>query len=383
MFFFFPVRDEYGVKRFPIIVTFIIFVNCLIYFIFGFRPNYPQIVEKFGFIPLNFSFKNILTSMFLHGGLFHLGFNMWYLWLLGDNIEDRWGRFNFLVFYLLSGIFASILYSELIPDKFKNIPTIGASGAISGILGSYAVLFPKSRITFKYLIASFWLIRAGEFEIYSYIWLLFWFLMQGLNTLLVSLYKVQSQVAYAAHFGGFLFGAIIGIGSKLYREAKYRENVKLGENMLLQILGEGEKKYYAEEQIKEIENLKKKIMDVIYEDRVLATKIYVDGLKIYPDLCLPEKIQYEIADSLNRYGEKDYALIAYKNFILNYPLSKLADNALFEFGKICFEKGDYEKAKQAFLQIVIFYPYSDAYEEAKYYLEKELPPKFKNFSDYL
>jgi TolA-binding protein len=67
---------------------------------------------------------------------------------------------------------------------------------------------------------------------------------------------------------------------------------------------------------------------------------------------------------------------------LNYPLSKLADNALFEFGKICFEKGDYEKAKQAFLQIVIFYPYSDVYEEAKYYLEKELPPKFKKFSDY-
>ncbi len=373
MFFTFPVRDEYGVKRFPIVVTLIIFINCLVFFIFGFRHDYQQIVLKLGFIPENFSFKNIITSMFLHGSIFHLGFNMWYLWLLGDNIEDRWGRINFLIFYLLSGIFASILYYQLIPDKFRNIPVIGASGAISGILGAYAVLFPKSRITFKYLIAFFWLIRAGEFEIYSYIWLFFWFFMQGLNTFLVSFYNVQSQVAYAAHFGGFLFGLVIGLGWKLYREAKYRENVKLGRNMLLQILGEIKKPSYTIEQISDMENLKKKIIDTIYEDRVLATKIYINGIKNYPNLCLPEKIQYEIAESLNKQGEKEYALIAYKNFILNYPFSKLADNALFEFGKICFETGDYEKAKQAFLQVVIFYPYSDGYEESKYYLEKKLP----------
>jgi len=375
MFFIFPLRDEYGVKRFPVIVTFIIFVNCLIFFIFGFRHNYQQIVLKFGFIPENFSFKNIITSMFLHGGIIHLGFNMWYLWLFGDNIEDRWGRFNFLIFYLLSGIFASILYCELIPQKFYKVPVIGASGAISGILGAYAILFPKSRIDFKYFIWFFWLIRAGEFEIYSYIWLFFWFFIQGVYTLLVSLYSFQSQVAYAAHFSGFLFGAIIGLGTKLYREAKYRENVKLGKNMLLQILGEGEKRHYTDEQIKEIESLKKKIMDVIYENRILATKFYIDAVKNYTDLCLSEKIQYEIADSLNRQGEKEYALIAYRNFILNYPFSKLADNALLEFGKICFEKGDYEKAKQSFLQIVIFYTYSDVYEEAKYYLEKKLPQK--------
>ena len=373
MFYLIPIRDEYGVKRFPIVVTSIIVINSLIFFIFGFRGDYHQIVLKFGFIPKNFLFKTLITSMFLHSGLFHLGGNMWYLWLFGDNIEDRWGRFNFLIFYLLSGIFASILYCVLIPEKFKNIPTIGASGAISGVLGSYAVLFPKSKITFLYGTLRR---RGEEIEIYSYIWLFLWFFMQTLNTLLTFLQIIQSQVAYAAHFAGFLFGAIIGIGSKLYKEAKYRENVKLGENMLLQILGEGEKKYYTEEQIKEIENLKKKIIDVIYEDRILATKFYIDGVKNYPDLCLPPKIQIEIANSLDGQGEKEYALIAYKNFILKYPLSKLADNALLEFGKICFEKGDYEKAKQAFLQIVIFYPYSDVYEEAKYYLEKELPQKF-------
>ncbi|MCM8771492.1 MAG: rhomboid family intramembrane serine protease [Candidatus Omnitrophica bacterium] len=373
MIFTFPIRDEYGVKKFPIVVTLIIFVNCLIYFLFGFSPHYEEIVSNFGFIPEKFSFKNIITSMFLHGGISHLFFNMWYLWLLGDNIEDRWGKFQFFIFYLLSGIFASLLYYELIPAKYRNIPVIGASGAIAGVLGAYAILFPKSRITFKYFI---WLIyiKFGEFEIYASVWLFFWFLLQAINTFLVSIYKVQSQVAYASHFGGFLFGLIIGLGTKLYREVKYRENVKLGENMLLRLL-EAEKKeiVYDSEKNLEIEKLKEKIKSLIYEDRYFATQIYKNGLAKYPELCLPEKYQYEIAESLYRQGDFKNALIAYKNFILNYPLSKLADNALLSFGKICLDLGEYEKAKMAFLQIILFYPFSDVYEESKFYLEKKLP----------
>ncbi|MGC8976346.1 MAG: rhomboid family intramembrane serine protease [Candidatus Ratteibacteria bacterium] len=373
--FFFPVRDEYGVKRFPVIVCLIIFINCLIYFLFGFTPKYKVIVLKYGFIPINFSFKTLITSIFLHGGLLHLGFNMWYLWLFGDNIEDRWGRFNFLIFYLLSGISAGILYSYFIPKKFMKIPVIGASGAISGVLGAYAVLFPKSRITFKYFSI---LIGFGEFEIYSYLWLFFWFFMQALNTLFVSIYKIQSQVAYASHFGGFLFGAIVGIGTKLYREAKYRENVKLGENMLLQILGQKDKILYNMEEIEEIEKIKENIEKTIYEDRYFASQIYKKGIERYPYLCLNEKRQYEIADSLYRQNDYKSALIAFRNFILNYPLSKLADNALLNFGKICLELNEIEKAKLSFLQIILFYPYSDVYEESKFYLEKVLPEKFKN-----
>lgn len=371
MFFTFPVRDEYGVKRFPVIVVLIIIINCLIYFIFGFTSHYKEIVLKYGFIPENFSFKNIITSMFLHGGFFHLFFNMWYLFLLGDNIEDRWGRFNFLLFYFLSGIFASLIYYQLTPPKFKNVPVIGASGAIAGILGAYAILFPKSRITFKYFL---WFIYPnwGEFEIYASVWLFFWFLIQTLNTFLN---KTQSQIAYAAHFGGFLFGMVIGIGNKLYREAKHRENVKSGQNMLLNLLGGKEKRTYTFEEIKEIEKIKKEIEQIIYDDRYTATQIYKNGVNKYPEICLSEKYQYEIADSLFRQGDYDYALIAFKNFILNYPFSKLADNALLYFGKICLQKGEYEKAKLSFLQIILFYPYSDVYEESKYYLEKELPKR--------
>lgn len=200
----------------------------------------------------------------------------------------------------------------------------------------------------------------------------FWFLIQTLNTFLN---KTQSQVAYAAHFGGFLFGMIIGIGNKLYREAKHRENVKSGQNMLLNLLGEKEKRTYTFEELKEIERIKKEIEKIIYDDRYTATQIYKNVVNKYPEICLSEKYQYEIADSLFRQGDYDYALIAFKNFILNYPFSKLADNALLYFGKICLQKGEYEKAKLSFLQIILFYPYSDVYEESKYYLEKELPKR--------
>lgn len=380
MFFFFPLRDEYKVKRFPVIVLFIIIVNCFIYFIFGFSSEYEQIVLNYGFKPAYPSLLTLLTSIFLHGSIFHLGFNMWYLWLLGDNIEDRWGRFQFLIFYLSAGIFASLLYSVMIPEKFKNIPTIGASGAISGVLGAYAVLFPKSRITFKYLIILLG-IYAGEFQLYSSFWLGLWFLNQALSAFLVAKGLTHSSVAFAAHFGGFVYGMIIATGTKLYMEAKYRENVLLGKNMLYNLLGEERKILRREEEKEEIEKIKDNVLRNIYEDRAVASEIYCKGIEKYPEITLNEKVQYQIAESFERQNKFNEAEIAYKNFILNYPFSKVADNALFSLGKIYLKKGEIEKGKYAFLQIVLFYPYSDVYEEAKYYLEKEIS-KYKSHLSY-
>lgn len=378
MFFIFPVRDEYGVKRFPFAVLSLIIINCVVFFISFFSPYYHQIIMEYGFIPSRFSFRNIFTSMFLHGSLLHLGFNMWYLWLLGDNIEDRWGRLNFLIFYFMAGIFATILYSSIIPERYRNIPIIGASGAISGILGAYAVLFPKSRITFKYFYWVFLKIGTGEFEIYSYLWLTFWFLQQAVYTLLVAKSKVESSVAFAAHFSGFIFGMIVAFGTKIFKEAKYRENVMYGKNALINLLGKNPEIERSITEKEEIEKAKREIIENIEEDRVYATKIYEKLIKKYPEVTLPEKIQIKISQSLERQGKFETALLSYRNFVLNYPFSKLADNALFSLGKIFLQMGDYEKAKNSFLQIVLFYPYSDVYEEAKFYLEKKLPETLKN-----
>lgn len=374
MFFFFPLRDEYRVKKFPVIAALFIIINVALYLFHVSGGRYEEIIMKYGFIPSRFSLLTLITSMFLHGGILHVGFNMWYLWLLGNNIEDRWGRLPFLLFYISAGIFSMLLYSALVPETMKNIPTIGASGAISAILGAYAVLFPRSRITFKYFLWLFiFIIKFGEFKLYAAVWLAFWFLQQAFSAMLTAKGITAGSVAFGAHFAGFVYGAVIGLGTKLYREAKFRENVQLGENVLFNLLGGRQFVPRTMEESGEIERGREKIINVFYSDKTLAAKYYSELAGRYPEIIMDEKMQYAIALSLDERGEKDAAFTAYKNFVLNYPVSKLADNALLAIGKIFMGTEENRKAGYAFMQIVLFYPYSDVYEEAKYYLDKKLP----------
>ncbi|HOJ40468.1 MAG TPA: rhomboid family intramembrane serine protease, partial [bacterium] len=359
MFFFFPVRDEYGVKRFPGMVLAIILVNCLVYFVFGFRgPEYNAIVKKYGFTPSVFAPGTLLTSMFLHGGLLHLGFNMWYLWLLGDNLEDRWGHGRFLIFYLGAGVFASVLYSVMIPARYAGVPTIGASGAIAGVLGAYAVLFPKSRITFKYLILFIFL-RVGEFELYAGFWLALWFLQQALSSLLVAREMARSSVAFAAHLSGFLFGAVVASGVRLFQEARRYALVAEGRHALEQLLGGPKTAALTFEQEASLKSRSDELIALMEDDRVAAGELYEKLLREDPQLTLPERWQYQLAESLERQGKKQAAAAACQNFMRRYPYSKLADNILFFLGKHFLNEGDYEKAKNALRQVVLFYPYSD------------------------
>ncbi|MBN1445722.1 MAG: rhomboid family intramembrane serine protease [Candidatus Omnitrophica bacterium] len=374
MFFFFPLRDEYRVKRFPVIAASLIIINVALFLLHASGGRYEEIIMKYGFIPSRFSLLTLITSMFLHGGILHVGFNMWYLWLLGNNIEDRWGRMPFLLFYVSAGIFSMLLYSALVPETIKNIPTIGASGAIAAILGAYAVLFPRSRITFKYFLWLFiFIIRFGEFKLYAAVWLAFWFFQQAFSTMLTAKGITAGSVAFGAHFAGFVYGAVIGLGTKLYREAKFRENVQLGENVLFNLLGGRHFIPRSMEESGEIERGREKITNFFSSDKNLAAKYYSELAGKYPEAVMDEKIQYGIAVVLDERGEKDAAFAAFKNFVLNYPLSKLADKALLAIGKFFMEKGEYRKAGSAFMQIAVFYPYSEVYEEAKYYLDKKLP----------
>jgi len=373
MFFFFPVRDEYGVKKFPVMVVLIILVNCIVYFTFGFKTDvYERIVQTYGFVPSRFVPVTLLTSMFLHGGLLHLFSNMWFLWLCGDNLEDRWGHWKFLFFYLLAGVFASVLYAVLIPPRYASVPAIGASGAISGVLGAYAVLFPKSRITFKYFV-FFIFFRAGEFDLYAGLWLGFWFLQQAVSSFLVARQLAVSSVAFGAHAAGFVFGLVVGIGVKLFQEARRRSLVTEGRYALQELLGKLESRALTLDQEQMLQSRRKEIAHLVEEDTVAATELYENLLGDFPDISLPEQLQYKLAKSLDRQGKKEAAVTAFQNFIRSYPASRLADNALVTLGKYFLDKGDYEKAKNALRQVVIFYPYSDVYEEAKFILEKQLP----------
>jgi membrane associated rhomboid family serine protease len=173
---------------------------------------FDSVVRTYGLIPAALSptdpasWLTLLTSVFLHGSWLHLGSNLWTLFIFGDNVEDRLGHARFLGFYLLSGVVAGLAHSLLAPGS--TLPTIGASGAIAGVLGAYFVLFPSARIlTFVPLIILPWLM-----EIPAVIYLGVWFLMQVSSGLLeLGAAGAFAGIAWWAHIGGFAFGALTAL----------------------------------------------------------------------------------------------------------------------------------------------------------------------------
>jgi len=144
-----------------------------------------------------------LTSMFLHGGWFHLIGNMWFLWLFGDNIEDAMGHYRYVAFYLLAGFAAAA--AQVLADPTSALPMVGASGAISGIMGAYVVLFPTVRVHLWVFLGIF-ITRA---VVPAYVMLGYWFLLQVLGSTVGALQAQGGGVAFAAHVGGFLIGALL------------------------------------------------------------------------------------------------------------------------------------------------------------------------------
>lgn len=178
----------------------LIAVNVLIYFltwIYG-----PTDFTKYGMTPAlvlqGKQLYTLFTSMFIHDGILHIGGNMLYLYIFGDNVEDKFGHTRFLFFYILCGLAADATYIFTTTDL--TIPTIGASGAISGILGAYLALYPKAKILS--LVFAGWVFLT---KIPAIIFLGFWFILQ----LLSGTWALTSEVAYWAHIGGFIAGLIL------------------------------------------------------------------------------------------------------------------------------------------------------------------------------
>ena len=139
---FFPLKDDNPTKTTPFVNWAIILVNVIVFVIS--LSNLEQFVNVYGFTPAKFSILTVFTSMFLHGGIAHIFGNMWFLFIFGDNVEDKFGHLKYIFFYLLSGIAASLLHFAL--NINSSIPSVGASGAISGVLGAYIVLFPNAEV---------------------------------------------------------------------------------------------------------------------------------------------------------------------------------------------------------------------------------------------
>jgi len=210
-----PLRDSIRSKHKPVINWILILVNFLVFFneLKLSPPQLNQLFYHFGVIPAEtvavFNGTNpfiylttFFTAMFLHGGWVHILGNMWFLWIFGDNVEDRLGHFRYLIFYLVTGIIGSIFFILTAPDS--RVPIVGASGAIAGVLGGYIVSFPRARILA--LVPIFFFLTL--IEIPAVIFLALWFFIQLFNGA-VSLGGLANPVAWWAHIGGFLAGALL------------------------------------------------------------------------------------------------------------------------------------------------------------------------------
>ena len=212
-----PLKDDNPRSAFPILTITLIAVNILA-FLLELQFGLEYVVMKYGAIPIEIvngqDLETMFTSMFLHGGSMHLAGNMLYLWIFGDNIESYLGRFKFILFYLICGLIA--IFAHIIVSGSSEVPMVGASGAISGILGAYLIKYPKAKVLVLIPIIFFITVR----RIPALFVLGFWFIMQ-LFSGVVTIGGEGGGVAFWAHIGGF----VAGLGLILLLSEKKRKVV--------------------------------------------------------------------------------------------------------------------------------------------------------------
>jgi membrane associated rhomboid family serine protease len=199
-----PLRDIIPSRTTPYVTVSLIALNALVFFYqLSLGPAVEEFVLYYGLVPAAFSWITVLTSMFLHGGFLHFAGNMLYLWIFGDNVEDRMGHGRFTVFYILCGTAAAL--AQTVTDPSSVIPMVGASGAIAGVMGAYFVLYPRSRILT--LVPIFFFIQL--IEVPAIFFLGIWFLMQflsGVGSIATATGEPGGGIAFWAHVAGFAAG---------------------------------------------------------------------------------------------------------------------------------------------------------------------------------
>lgn len=219
-----PIRDQIPTQRVPVVNYVLIAVNIIVYIVQWLAGPYQEtLVYQFALIPVQLTtgpdlgdIADIFTGMFMHAGLAHLGGNMLYLWIFGDNVEDSMGPGKYLLFYLVGGVVASL--AHILTNPTSQIPTVGASGAIAAVLGAYLVLYPQSRVATLIPLGLYMRVTMLP----AIIVLGLWFVLQLFSGVMSLGGPDVGGVAFWAHIGGFVAGMVL---AKLFANRRRPENV--------------------------------------------------------------------------------------------------------------------------------------------------------------
>ena len=223
-----PLKDDNPTSSRPIVTYFLIGLCVVVFLMQLGSQSYRTLILSYGLIPSVLmghdqlpmdlyavpAYMTIFSSMFMHGGWMHLIMNMLFIWVFADNIEDNLGSRNFIIFYILCGIGAAM--THVLMDTHSQIPMIGASGAISGVLGAYIINYPKARILVLIPFFFIFIIKIRALYVLGY-----WFVLQFINSYTMS--SQEGGVAYAAHIGGFVCGMVL----ILFFNKKVRRKTKI------------------------------------------------------------------------------------------------------------------------------------------------------------
>ena len=206
-----PLKDTIPSRTFPVVNITLVVINCLVFlYELALGPGLSPFIERYGIVPVRFFNAGMISDMitplfsfmFLHGGWLHIISNMLYLWIFGDNVEDRMGPFGYLIFYLMCGIASGLV--QLFVSPASRIPIVGASGAIAGVMGAYLLLYPYGRVVT--LIFIFFFVQVVQIP--AFFFLVFWFMLQFFSGA-ASMAGQEGGVAWWAHVGGFLCGLLM------------------------------------------------------------------------------------------------------------------------------------------------------------------------------
>ena len=211
-----PLKDTVPSRTFPVVNITLIMVNCLVFlYELSVGPDLSMFIDRYGIIPSRFFQHHLFNAdmmssmitplfsfMFLHGGWLHIVGNMLYLWIFGDNVEDRMGHLGYLIFYIICGMTSGLV--QLFISPASRLPIVGASGAIAGVMGAYLLLYPFARVVTLF----FFVIFIEVIHIPAFFFLGFWFMLQFFSGSF-SLAGQEGGVAWWAHVGGFLSGVLL------------------------------------------------------------------------------------------------------------------------------------------------------------------------------